>query len=140
MRRCGPWKADAESAEIVGRCDRSPPRREAHRGSSRTVFREGDIRCGPGDPSRTGHLSLTRRWGWVFPLSRPISAWLLLRLPVALLALALVLLARGGGRGGGGGGGGGGAAVGAGGVPGGGVAVAPARAVGGGIASSLAAR
>ena len=33
----------------------SPPRREAHRGSSRTVFREGDIRCGPGDPSRTGH-------------------------------------------------------------------------------------
>jgi len=36
------------------RCDRSPPRREAHRGSSRTVFREGDIRCGPGDPSRTG--------------------------------------------------------------------------------------
>jgi 2-polyprenyl-6-methoxyphenol hydroxylase-like FAD-dependent oxidoreductase len=45
----------------VGRCDRSPPRREAHRGSSRTVFREGDIRCGPGDPSRTGQLSLTRR-------------------------------------------------------------------------------
>jgi len=45
----------------VGRCDRSPPRREAHRGSSRTVFREGDIRCGPGDPSRTGHLILARR-------------------------------------------------------------------------------
>jgi len=39
---------------VKGRCDRSPPRREAHRGSSRTVFREGDIRCGPGDPSRTG--------------------------------------------------------------------------------------
>ena len=33
----------------------SPPRREAHRGSSRTVFREGDIKCGPGDPSRTGY-------------------------------------------------------------------------------------
>jgi hypothetical protein len=57
----------------LGRCDRSPPRREAHRGSSRTVFREGDIRCGPGDPSRTGYLILTRPRGLLFPRSRPIS-------------------------------------------------------------------
>src|ERR1700757_1329644 len=45
----------------------SPPRREAHRGSSRTVFREGDIRCGPGDPSRTGHSILTPLRVSLFP-------------------------------------------------------------------------
>jgi hypothetical protein len=45
----------------------SPPRREAHRGSSRTVFREGDIRCGPGDPSRTGQYILTPLGVSLFP-------------------------------------------------------------------------
>ena len=30
---------------------RSPPRRVARRGSSQTVFREGEDSCGPGDPS-----------------------------------------------------------------------------------------
>lgn len=47
-------EALATDHDEVCRCDRSPPRRGAHRGSSRTVVREGDIRCGPGDPSRTG--------------------------------------------------------------------------------------
>ena len=52
----------------------SPPRREAHRGSSRTVFREGDIRCGPGDPRRTGTVSLTRLRVSLFLINRSIQA------------------------------------------------------------------
>ena len=67
-----PLAVMARGFPMQRRCDRSPPRREAHRGSSRTVFREGDIRCGPGDPRRTGTVSLTRLRVSLFLNNRPI--------------------------------------------------------------------
>src|SRR5712691_6490969 len=51
-----PPGADAHGGPVDGADVRSPPRRVAQRGSSRTVFREGFHSCGPGDPSTPANV------------------------------------------------------------------------------------
>jgi hypothetical protein len=68
-----PPGADAHGGAVKGADVRSPPRRVAQRGSSRTVFREGIYSCGPGDQARQRMLP-TQPPGALFRARRTDSA------------------------------------------------------------------